>query len=102
MEKIAHTALIAILVFLVVIALNISNRSINLLTGENRGPVVGVTVNGENIGVQWLGENYNCDRQTLEDSLDYVKAESRVLWQQAGRCLGKVQEFWRDICPEIW
>lgn len=101
MEKVAHFILIVVLIILVVTGLNVSNRGVNLLTGEKRGPVVGVTVNGQHVGVQWLGDNYVCDRQTLEGGLKYVKAGSRAAWQQASRCLEMMHKAYQDLLRQI-
>ncbi len=49
---------LGLMITLMVSALNISNESINQLTGEDRKAVLAVTMDDSNINLQLLGEEY--------------------------------------------
>lgn len=50
---------LVLMITLLAFALNISNDSINQLTGEQRKAVIAVNMNDKNIYLQMLGEEYH-------------------------------------------
>lgn len=51
--------MVFLLLWLVVLGLNISNRGINQLSGETRGPVINIELHNRVLHWDWLGQGYD-------------------------------------------
>lgn len=90
MGKISRTFLVLVLIMLVVLGLNASNKGINQLTMENREAVIGLNVETENPGMFIMGEKYDLQKDKIIDSVS-------PWWQKGKNILVQCREYFSKI-----
>lgn len=83
--------LVVIVIALLILGLNTSNQGINRLTLEQRGPVLGLTLDDQAVNVQFLSKDYDISRDKL-----------LIEMQEVGKGLNLLMERVKNHFIRIW
>ncbi|MDD2619306.1 MAG: hypothetical protein PHC92_01345 [Syntrophomonadaceae bacterium] len=94
MAKAYRVLMVLLLISLVVIGLNISNQGISRLTTENRGQVIGMNFDNNDINLQVCSKEYNYSTDKIIDKERDVAAELKLAGENSIEYLSRI---WRII-----
>lgn len=83
MSKLKQFFLLFILLLLFIAGLNISNKGINHLTLENRGPVFACNYEQGSLNVQLLSKDYKVTSELMNYEWQLVRQKAKTQGQQA-------------------
>ena len=81
MTRIYRSIIVLLLIMLVILGLNTSNQATNSLTKESAKPLIGYSIENENINIFALGEQYSYSRQELSEESSGFLQEAREILQ---------------------
>lgn len=86
--RFSRIIMVMLVIILVILGLNVSNRGISTLTMEKRGAVLALGFDKDNIGLQVLGKNYQYPRDRLTQLNNQLKRQVYQLYYQVKRYPG--------------
>ncbi len=101
-KSLVRFVMIALVIFLVISGLNISNQAINSLTGENRKPILNYEVVGQDLSLYILGNTYVFSGEKLGQKISQLRNFSISIYHRGSDYLHKIWHIYQVIFLDNW